>query len=235
MASCKGYLDIVLLLVQRGADTRGAGRDGHTPIFFAVDQKHMPVVQALLPHAEPSRLNFDGHSLLHHAALFGGPAMVEAVLPLYVEIGAVDIPAGLNKGNPLKPETGRTPLMVACSAAKYAEAKLLLKAGASRQAKDAEGVGVLHCCGFGMSLACLQLLLGEAPNWHFTPQQVNEADKVGFTALSALGLNGNVDMRKLLMAAGAVARSRPEASDQAAASDPSVGAQEPLAPPCCVA
>jgi len=51
---------------------------------------------------------------------------------------------------------------------------MLLTAGASRHAKDSRGKGPLHYCLGGTSMACLQLLLGTAPNWHYTAEQLNE-------------------------------------------------------------
>ena len=99
--------------------------------------------------------------------------MLEAILPRYVEAGLVDIPSGVdaNKSRP----AGRTPLMGACLSAKYTEAKMLLKAGASRYLKDSTGDGPLRLCLSGTSMACLQLLLGTAPDWHYTPEQLNDA------------------------------------------------------------
>jgi ankyrin repeat protein len=197
----RGHIGVVALLIQRGADTLATTLDLRTPIFAACQKQHLLVVKALLPHAQPTHRNRYGMSLLHCAVAFGGPAVLEAVLPCYKEIGALDIPTVVAESNP-KSVGGRTPFMEACRCAKYAEAKLLLQAGASRHAKDLWGAGPLHYCVAGSSLACLQLVLGAAPSWRYNMEQLNEGTIDGMTPLHLAVLVGNVDMCRLLIAAG---------------------------------
>jgi ankyrin repeat protein len=243
-AAQNGKVGVVALLMQRGADTGALDSVLMTPIMLACFKQQLLCVQALLPHADLAHCNKNGCSLLHIAALCGGPAVLEVILPRYVEAGLVDIPSGVDADNQIP--AGRTPLMSACVSARYAEAKMLLKAGASRYTKDSEGDYPLRFCLFGASMACFQLLLGTAPNWYYTPEQLND----GWPMLATAVLCGSADACKLLIAAGADPHAKvphedevvgyadlayklwPDRPELAAVFDPGA-VQEPLTPPCC--
>jgi ankyrin repeat protein len=245
-AAQRGHIGVVALLMQRGADTKVMNSDLCTPIMMACANQQLLCVQALLPHADLDHYHKRGFSLLHLAAAQGDPAVLEAVLPRYVEAGLVDIPSGVDASNEMP--AGRTPLMSACVCARYAEAKMLLKAGASRYAKDSKGDYPLRFCLLGASMAILQLLLGTTPNWHYTAEQLNDATTGRPPMLTAAVQSGSADACKLLIAAGAdthvmvlhegalldyadLARTCwPEKPELAAVFDP---AQEPFTPPCC--
>jgi ankyrin repeat protein len=199
-AAQTGKVGVVTLLMQRGASTRSLNVDMRTPIMVACSTQQLLCVRALLTHADLDHCDKYGSSLLHMAAMYAGPAVLEAILPRYVEAGLVDIPSGVNADNQIP--AGRTPLMSACLSSKYAEAKMLLKAGASRYAKDSEGNCPLDFCLMGASMACFQLLLGCAPNWHYTLEQLNY-DTAGWTVLANALKCGSADACKLLIAAGA--------------------------------
>jgi ankyrin repeat protein len=249
LAAQFGYCGVVALLMQRGADMRAMDSELRTPIMVACINQQLLCVQALLPHADLAHHSSNGSSLLHFAAMQGGPAVLEAILPRYVEAGLVDIPSGVDAIGSIA--AGRTPLMSACLSANYAEAKMLLQAGASRDAKDSTGFCPLHVCLVGASMACLQLLLGTAPNWHYTPEQVNDAT-TGWPLLATAVQSGSAEACKLLIAAGAYVRVRVIYGDEdevfgyaelarklwrdrpelAALFDPGA-VQEPFTPPCC--
>ena len=126
---------------------------------------------------------------------------------------------------------------------------MLLKAGASRYAKDSQGNNPLHFCLSGTSMAILHLLLGTAPDWHYTPEQLDDAT-TGWTVLAYALKWASADACKLLIAAGADMhakvlhedallgyadlariwwRDRPEL---VALFDPGA-VQGPFTPPCC--
>ena len=178
--------------------------------------------------------------------------MLEAILPRYVEAGLVDIPSGVDTSN--KEPAGRTALTNACVSARYVEAKMLLKAGASRYAKDSIGNSPLFFCLAGASMACVQLLLGTGSIWHYTPEQLNDAS-TGVTMLTAAVQSGSAEACKLLIAAGADTHAKmlfsekhlgdevlgyadlarklwPDRPELAVLFDPGA-VQEPLTPPCC--
>jgi ankyrin repeat protein len=249
-AAQEGKVGVVALLMQRGCDTRALDSYLRTPIMMACKHQHLLCVQTLFPHADLAHRSKVGYSLLHIAAAHGGPAVLEAILPRYVEAGLGDIPSGLDADNGNGFSAGRTPLMIACLSARYAEAKMLLKAGASRYAKDSTGICPLHFCLDGASMACLQLLLGTAPNWHYTPEQLSDATSSCGTVLGIALMYGSADACKLLIAAGADARAKvhhedalvgyadlareewPDKLELAAVFDPDA-VQEPFTPPCC--
>ena len=173
--------------------------------------------------------------------------MLEAILPRYVEAGLVDIPSGVDTSN--KEPAGRTALTNACVSARYVEAKMLLKAGASRYAKDSIGNSPLFFCLAGASMACVQLLLGTGSIWHYTPEQLNDAS-TGVTMLTAAVQSGSAEACKLLIAAGADTHAKqllkdevvgyadlarrlwPEKLELAAVFDPGA-VLVPFTPPCC--
>jgi ankyrin repeat protein len=253
LAAQHGHCGVTALLMQRGANTRATSSDLCTPIMVACFNQHLLCVQALLPHGDLAHRSKDGGSLLHIAAFHGGPAVLEAILPRYVEAGLVDIPMGPVSGADSEASdlvtAGSTPLMSACSYGHYTEAKILLKAGASRYAKASGGYSPLHYCLKGTSMACLQLLLGTAPHWHYTQGQLNDNTSELHVLAFALVL-GSVDACKLLIAAGAVGHAStsdgdtaracadrvrslwPEKPELAALFDPDA-LQEPFTPPCC--
>jgi ankyrin repeat protein len=246
-AAHNGHIGVVVLLLQHGADTRATDSELQTPILVACVHQHLLCVQPLLPHADLDHRNNDGSSLLHLAAAYGGPAVLEVVLPRYIEAGLVDIPTGVDADNVII--SGRTPLMRTCSSSRYAETKTLLQAGASRYLKDSKGDCPLHHCMMGTSIACLQLLLGTAPNWHYTPEQLNDASS-GLPVLTCAVFWGSAEKCKLLIAAGADTNAKglhegaligyadlarnlwPDRPEVAALFDSEAG-QEPFAPPCC--
>ena len=126
---------------------------------------------------------------------------------------------------------------------------MLLKVGASRYLKDSRGLCPLHFCFLGTSMACLQLLLGTAPDWHYTPEQLNDAT-TSRPFLAYAVRCGSAETCKLLIAAGAethvkvliegalvgyadLARSLwPDRPELTALFDPGA-VQEPFTPPCC--
>jgi hypothetical protein len=246
-AAQNGHIGVTALLMQRGANTRAMDLHLQTPIMVACATQQLLCVRALLSHADLDHRNKYGGSLLHIAAEFGGLAVLEVVLPRYIEAGLVDIPSGGDVDN--KVPAGRTPLMSACVSSKYAEAKMLLKVGASRYAIDSDSNSPLYFCLGGTSMACLQLLLGTAPDWHYTPEQLNDAIP-GVPMLAYAVLWGNADSCKLLIDAGAdthtkllhgdvcvgyadLARSLwPDRPELAVVFDPGA-VQEPFTPPCC--
>ena len=243
-AAKRGAVGVIGLLLNRGADPNATCTALTTPIFSACFEREALAVQALLPHAELAHMTSDGLSLLLTAATCGGLGVLKVILPRYVEAGLVDIPtvkpAGVGDEG-----FGSTPLMLACltlgdkTGSKLAEVKLLLKAGATRYATDAQNSSPLHYCCYGNDLESLKKLLGKAPPWKYTPEQLNQVGAKGRTPLCWAVRGGSVDICQHLIAAGATPQSSygdlarelwPDRPALAAL----FGAQPmPMAPPCC--
>ncbi|PMD55239.1 ankyrin, partial [Hyaloscypha bicolor E] len=47
-ASMNGHVDIVKLLLEKGADVNAADRDGQTPLYRAFANRHVDIVKLLL-------------------------------------------------------------------------------------------------------------------------------------------------------------------------------------------
>ena len=92
VAARYGRAGIAALLVQRGADARALDSDLATPIDVACLYHQVLAVKTLLPYAELA-CDRIGLSVLHTAATCACPAVLEAVLPRFVEAGLIDIPA----------------------------------------------------------------------------------------------------------------------------------------------
>ena len=239
VAASEKRVGAVALLVQRGGDTRATTLTHlWTPVFFCLNggSEGLLCLRVLLPKSDLEHADVRGFSILHNAAYHGHADMLEVLLPRYTAAGLIDIPV---RALEQIPTLGATPLMLACNHAKYKAAKLLLQAGASRHARNSKGRSVLNECIRGSSLACFQLLLGEAPNWHYTPQQLNEGEAMFTTPLGIAVLTGNVSCCKLLIEAGADAHDRhsecarrlwPNNLELAALLQSGSAA---LAPPCC--
>ena len=106
----------------------------------------------------------------------------------------------------------------------------------------------LHHSVCGTSQACLELLLGTAPHWHYTAQQLNEVWNVyGFTVLHSAVEHSSLPMCRMLIAAGADPKVKvagkcsclrialgnwPDRHELAAMFEPG-GLHEPLTPPSC--
>ncbi|RYP23458.1 hypothetical protein DL767_008815 [Monosporascus sp. MG133] len=129
-----GDVEVVKLLLDRGADVAVANKDGWTPLIAASSKGHVDVVRLLLA---TSGVNADlknsesGQTPLSWAAANG----YEAVVQLLLDTGKVDINSRDNNG--------RTPLQWAAERGHKAVVRLLLKKGtvtyAHRQTLEGHG------------------------------------------------------------------------------------------------
>ncbi|PYH34294.1 ankyrin repeat domain-containing protein [Aspergillus neoniger CBS 115656] len=76
-----GNLELVKLMLSRGADINAKGRYDRTPLFIAAKRKHHQVVQALLEAgADTSAKDTYGDTPLKAATIFGGPDVLRCLL-----------------------------------------------------------------------------------------------------------------------------------------------------------
>jgi len=93
-------------------------------------------------------------------------------------------------------EHQRTPLHAAAVNGHVGVVASLIQRGADTCATDSK-------LQTSTSVACLQLVLGSAPDWYYSPQQLNEFNANGANSLHMAVTVGSLEMCKMLIAAGA--------------------------------
>lgn len=123
VAACKGYLKIVELLLERGADIHAVNMHGDDALALAADHGHRDVVALLIEKgADPSRRGMHGRNALMAAARTGRAAVVELLLEQNRQ--------PLNARDRDGPIGGKTALFLACKHGWLETVTLLLRAGA---------------------------------------------------------------------------------------------------------
>ena len=132
-AAFRGHKDIVILLLQNGAEVNVSNKVKETPLHKAVDVGSMDIMKILLEHgANPNPLGKDDMAPLHIASRYRESPEALSIL---IEHGAdVSIVGG----------DGRQPLHVASANHNKEAALILLENGADINAKDKEGFTPLH-------------------------------------------------------------------------------------------
>ena len=91
-ASAQGHLDleVVRLLLEANADKDKAGNDGYTPLFIAVERRHVEVVRLLLEaKADKDKTTHDGFTPLCYAAEEGHSEVVGLLLHTKADMNTV--------------------------------------------------------------------------------------------------------------------------------------------------
>ncbi|CAI8050345.1 Ankyrin repeat domain-containing protein 29 [Geodia barretti] len=129
IASFKGDVKIVCLLLEAGEDLNITDKNGRTPLFWASSRGHIAVVKILLENgADTSICRKGGASPVYVASLNGHPDVVD----LLVQAGA-DI-------HLTETEHGDAPLGAAAANGHTETVKTLLKAGATVNYKEKNGM-----------------------------------------------------------------------------------------------
>ena len=131
-----GHLEMVTLLLDRGADINGAGMHGQTPLFIAAREGRMPVVRLLLQRGADLNARGTAGTSVHGAA---GGAAAEILALLLDRGGRVDA----------LDDTGATPLHAAMGISTQSADRVLLLVnhGADVNARNADGETPLHIVG----------------------------------------------------------------------------------------
>ncbi|HEY7187305.1 MAG TPA: ankyrin repeat domain-containing protein [Vicinamibacterales bacterium] len=172
VASRSGHAAVVQLLVDKKADVNVRASRNQTALMWAVAQKHPEVVTILLAHG----------------------ADVKAQSDTWTNVEAVP-PHGQLEYNRAIPHGGDTALMFAARVGDLPSARLLVRAGANVNDKDAWGVSALVLAAHSGFEALVDFLLEAGAD-------VNSAD-AGFGALHEAILRRNEHMVTALLAHGA--------------------------------
>jgi ankyrin repeat protein len=130
-AATGDFNDVAALLIAHGADVNARDKDGHTPLFEAMNQIpwHKDVAALLLAHgADPNIGDNEGETPLHEAANWIRTDKVEFLLGYKVDVNARD-------------KNGDTPLYIAMNAGgRHDIAQALLAHGADPTIKGHDGL-----------------------------------------------------------------------------------------------
>jgi ankyrin repeat protein len=179
-----GYLDIIKVFVEKGADVKAANRGGNTPLHWAAGNGHLIVVKYLVEEkgADVKAANKDGSTPLHLSARYGH---LDVVKYLVAEKGA-DVKAANNGGN--------TPLHWAAEEGRLDVVKYLVEEkGADVKATDKDGNTPLRWAARYGHLDVVKYLVEEKG------ADVKAANKDGSTPLHWAAIYGYWDVVKYLV------------------------------------
>ena len=212
-----GHVDVVEMLLRRGADANQADGAGFTPLTVACQFGHADVVRLLLGRgAAVGHARGNGTSPLHTAAMVGhtdvvgllldGGARIDApradgATPLLLAsvknhpgVAAMLLARGASVGQMMGDSA--TPLFMACSLGHAGVAERLLAAGADVDQPYNDGSTPLLMASTYGHLAVVKLLLGFAA-------AVDTANASRSAAVLGAAEEGHLEVVKLLVGAGA--------------------------------
>lgn len=185
-ASQGGFLDIVQLLIQRGADIGASDSFRETPLYIACENGHIEVVRLLL----------DKGADVHHHNQFGWTPVNTAsdegfsdIVLLLVERGA-----DINVPN----ESGETPLYNSSWGGHSEVVRLLLEGGADIEVQSESGETPLSSACRRGHIEVVRLLLDKGAEIHHQSQSgwtpVNDASEAGFFDIVQLLIERGADI-----------------------------------------
>lgn len=188
------HADLVVLLIEKGADMNATDEDGETPLYSAVRSRERAALPFLLASGSAvGAADEGGHTPLHLAAALGNEAAVRFLIGHKAEVNARD-------------GQGRTPLHMAAGGRELLKPKrpdrrrsfargrvvsALAAAGADVNAVDDEGKTPLHVAAeYGRRMVVEALLSNGA--------DASVRDEEGRTALDVAKAKGRVDVAEPL-------------------------------------
>lgn len=186
-----------------GAQPTNTDVQGFSPLYYAIINEHDAIVRILLEGDDSNLLNDHRGGNVFHTAAARSPQIMKTLLTILGQRGTLqDI---LNARDVL----GKTPLHRAAQHGRADNIRALLKAGANANAYDSKGGSPLHDVSIGEnSDAVAALLEGGAtvdlPRGRPTePRDEYDLSETGQTPLFESVSSGNLEMVRLLIAAGA--------------------------------
>ncbi|KAI0509002.1 hypothetical protein F5B22DRAFT_376084 [Xylaria bambusicola] len=175
-------------------DVNAFDRNGNTPLFYAIENNHLPMVEALCNNGGVVESTVDGKTLLTYAALQGN----EPIARLLLERNA-DIDSKSNRGVNAE---GRTPLSYAAEYGFEAVAKLLLGQSANFQQRcEKNGQPPIAYAARNGHESVVRLLLEYGA-------EIDPMDKWGQSPLFHAAMEGHESTVRLLIKKGADVNSR---------------------------
>lgn len=209
-------------VLARTQDLNFVDKNGRTPLYYAIERNNAAQIRALLQYgADPALPDFKGYTAIHHAAVIPGgeslKVMLEAGVPPdapgssriqektplmeAARIGEIqNVELLLKYGADLKSrdDRGRTPLMFAAVAPKYAVrlVKLMLDKGAPRFQADKKGNTALFMAIDAKNQAAALYLLSLLPDF----DKNDDYTLAGLAAMKHAIDSGNIDIIKAILA-----------------------------------
>lgn len=217
VASEKGNVDVVDLLLEARADATITDSAGWTPLHSASDRGHTQVVNLLLEYgADAMATTNTGFTPLHAASESGHVDVVNLLINKVANLSFTDtngwtplntasfnghtgvVELLLAQGADLTVPTihGWMPLHAASSSGHIEVVKLLLRHGADWMVSDTEGWTPLHAASSKGHTKVAELLLDQGADR-------NVADTEGWTPIYVASSNGHSEVVKLLIEKGA--------------------------------
>jgi len=184
LASEKGHIKVVELLIAHGAEIDHLDNDGKSPLFYAAGNGHIKVVELLINHgAKVDQLDNDGTSPLFYAAGNGHIKVVELLIGHGAKVDQLD-------------NDGTSPLLYAAGDGHIKVVELLINHGAKVDHLDNEGYSALiKAAGFG-HIKVVELLIDHGA-------EIDHLDNGGRSALWYAVVQGHVDVVDVLIRSGA--------------------------------
>ncbi|KAL5600867.1 hypothetical protein FOVSG1_006897 [Fusarium oxysporum f. sp. vasinfectum] len=182
-----GNIEVVKMLLEKGADARAATENGWMPLHEASENGNLEIMKMLLEKgADATAATMDGRTPLHEAS---GNGNLE-IMKMLLEKGA-DARAAT--------ENGWMPLHEASENGNLEIMKMLLEKGADATAATMDGRTPLHGASGNGNLEIMKMLLEKGAD-------VTAATMDGRTPLHQASQNGHLEIAKMLLENGADAR-----------------------------
>jgi ankyrin repeat protein len=195
----RGHLDVVLLLLDRGAGVESRDRQHQTPLYMASSRGHVEVVRSLLDRGADPNAQCDDYGLL---GLNWTPLLVASEKGR-VEVARVLLEHGADVH--YQDDFGTSPLHIALRDESNDLSRLLLDHGANPNAADIWNNTALHVASSNGQIAVVLLLLEYGA-------RIDVQDVLGYTLLheAASWRGGRPEVMKLLLDHGADANTQRE-------------------------
>ncbi|XP_069670298.1 uncharacterized protein [Periplaneta americana] len=180
----KGDLEMVSLLVEKGADVNTEDARKQTPLYYAVSGSHVNVVQFLIDSgAHVNACNNKGDSLMFTGVEQGNVDVVRLLIDQGTDVNACD-------------KFGDSLICSAVLTGNVDVVRLLIDKGADVNACRKHGDSPILSAIRGNNVHVVKLLIDQGAD-------INACDKFGDSVICSAVLRGNVDVVRLLIDKGA--------------------------------